>query len=273
MSVEPNQKVSETRQELSESQQLLLMRFADGECGLWGRVQAKWLLRGRATARDFVESLRTTDQHISELLTKRDRESRAGELDLWAGIEQRILQEERSAIYTSRSDRKSGQLTGKDQPRSAGFSEWTRGLSWAGTGAAVAAVCTLLITGQGVFDGGSLAGKGAPQYVVPSLIASTATLTESSMATEALPVGAPQIMQSSIPSTFEVDWMRGNGRVKLYNDAEQRAPMIWVRKRTRRDDPARTSPNGFAREPLQSEVDPRRPGTALPLAEFPERFR
>lgn len=220
---------------LSEKEELLLMRFHDGDCGWFERWRAQRLVDRKSSAAEFIASLSSCQRIFAA-----DKSGQS--VDLWDGIQRRILAEERAALYT----RERAPVVG-DTARSVGFpisaadirSRLAWRFTWAGSGAAVAALALMLL-----FGGSS----GEPTYITPGLIASSR-----SGQAENIPSGSPQVLRESIPTTFQVDWMRGNGRVKLYEEASRNAPVIWVRRK----------------DPTTGKMV----ATAVPQPAFPERFR
>lgn len=89
------------RRPLSESQCLLLSRFADGECSMLGIFSAKRLLRTNPAAERFLKDLADSRDSVRELavigVTSRD-------INLWERIDKRIDQEIKSQAFLGKRE-------------------------------------------------------------------------------------------------------------------------------------------------------------------------
>lgn len=178
---------------LSLRQQLLLMAFHDGELGAFGRWRAERLLQRSEQARSFIADFR----RLGTVLASRDA---SPAVDLWQGIEQRILAEERARRFLG--------------PRQIEVAEGWHPPLWVlgGASALSAALATLIVV-----------PFGPPSSTAPS---STAFLGDLA----ANPVSLSS-QQERVPVGMEVDWVRGAGPVQVLPDPLSRSPIIWVRRR------------------------------------------
>ncbi|MBX7138534.1 MAG: hypothetical protein K1X83_11180 [Oligoflexia bacterium] len=229
---------------LSEDQEMLLMRYLDGECGFWERRRAQKLLTQR-TAQQFVEEFLEIGQKVA--LTEQNSPSVVLD-DLWGKISNRIDQEKRAEVFLG------PRRAVADEPGLvSGIAEWFsfasfgRNLTLAG-GLVAACLGFVMVqhrtssmpaqiaTGSGAQPLSESAlsqalGGRALQPVNMSL--PEPIYDELPQETFAASAGnAPQALaRRPVNEALEVDWMRSAGRVKLMRDPEQRSTIIWIRKR------------------------------------------
>jgi hypothetical protein len=193
--------------ELSEKEQILLGAYADNECSLISRLVAARLIRKKPEARVFINQLkRASEAYRSSAMAN------STEVDLWDRISHRIDAEERAALYLGAretlSERSEGSLVAGWLSRHALFG----GLS----GAAVAAMVLVLVTRP------TKPGEILPVYSGGPVAAQNSPFQQASLGTEP---------RSVANSSMEVDWMRGNGSLRLIPNPNGKSAIIWVRKR------------------------------------------
>jgi len=201
---------------LSQKQEIRLMKYVDGECGVVGSFFVQRFLERNEAAKAFVEALQKNS------LVLKERESLDAP-DLWGRIERRIEQEERNAVFLGeRAFRSSNSPFAKSIYEK--FFDWQpAGIIGGLSGGAIAALAVLAVW-QGGSDGsaGSKFNDAAPmvanhQAGVPrvGLVSGRTGDNDSGrFIGERYPV--------------EVDWIRSDGRVRMIPDS--RAPIIWVRR-------------------------------------------
>lgn len=79
---------------LSNSKQLLLSRFFDGECGPVASWRARRLIAKNLLAKQFIDNLEAIQIAIND-----NQAHRLESVDLWARIEQRIEEETKAEFY------------------------------------------------------------------------------------------------------------------------------------------------------------------------------
>lgn len=186
--------------QLSEAEEILLSQYWDGECGFLARRRAEKLMRSSAAARSFIDALKGLHSDC------RSYEAENGpKVDLWQRIEARIDAEEQAAFYLGERRR---------EERSERFFSrlWSRQAAWGGLSGAVVATSALVFLA--VPRPKSVTAPAQPFYqaAVGGFAASPASLPHSSR------------------PTMEVDWMRSNGSLKLFQDPSGKSATIWVRR-------------------------------------------
>lgn len=199
---------------LTERQELLLVAFHDGACGVVEAMQARLLLKCSKAAREFIESVRRTDSAFCDYSESIEQDCK---VDLWDRISARIEAERRAEVFL-------GERTYSTRARSSslwnGVAEWRARLAWSAGGAAFASVVAMSLVTTGYIGG---AGAGAittiaqprSQMVIPSA---------------AQVAFSPERVGRAEP--IEMDWMRSEGRVQVLRDPSERTAIIWVKPRT-----------------------------------------
>lgn len=224
---------------LSDRQERLIMRFADGECGPLARLKAKKLVRRSASARRFLDDLRHTSVFMGGYENDLHK-SESGQVDLWKRVEQRIEQEERAAIFLG--ERRAGVKVDI-------FKEFFSSSSLA-AGLSGGVVAALLLAFVWTPDGAMLPvpeSSDAPAGSAPlaQAVSNPAVATQNPVqrSVKLVSQGAPAARQRSMfnsgnivaeTSGVEVDWMRSDGQVRMIQHPESSVPIIWVKKRTQR---------------------------------------
>lgn len=191
---------------LTSSEENLLGRFVDKECGIVGRYRAKRLLRKNVHAGIFLAGLESLKENLIEY------ESRFPEppADLWGRIDARITQEER---LLSLDDGSAGR---------GWFEQVFLGLgrvSWGAAGGFAAAALLLLV--GNVFDTGGQ--SSSPHY------SSSISSQPVQLASGEYKVNSPR-MEAGAGRRY--DYLRSDGRVRVIRNPSQRSTIFWIRKRT-----------------------------------------
>lgn len=215
----------ESTSSISDRRQLLLMKHADGECRFWERWVVQRLLVHDRSANEFLDQLKKLRTEVQQSCSQLDCKCA-----VWDEVDQRIAQEKRSAVFLGER---------RLAARETGTRAWeflTRpAAAW--TVSAMAASCAIVVSFQSaVSPQGSEAGAAGrvatlrPSAPERGLYAKQLVTDSNGSPTRYV---APRIIEERIPSTVEVDWLRGSGRVRLIPDAQTRAPIIWVKRKAR----------------------------------------
>lgn len=204
---------------LSVRQEVLLVAFHDGECGMFDTLRARYLLRRSASARAFIKSVESADAAYRAHARQVERDCN---VDLWDRISARIQAEKHAEVFL-------GQRT-YSAPAAASESvwsiaEWRSRFAWGASGAAFASVLAMALV-QGGYIGGTapgiaaLASRSGSQGLIPS-------------ATQVSYAGAGTSAGAGIRAVdpIEMDWMRSEGRVQVLHPPSERTSIIWVRPR------------------------------------------
>lgn len=204
-------------QALTEHEELLLMKFVDGECGCLEKSRALRLIGASPTAAAFVEKLKASSEQAEFVLGGASRP-----VDLWSRIEQRINAEEHAAIFLGKRE------TGRSRADASGLAAWFTGTFGLGLSGAVAtaAVALFMISPLGSSREGSTSTPKDLAQMVKGV-----SLDTSAASAVAVRHERPQILNDDIPSAVEVDWMRSDGRVRILPGTSERSPIIWVKRR------------------------------------------
>jgi len=208
--------------QLTQKQELLLMKALDGECSLWEDLRVNWLLKNSGEARRFIDSWAKVQAETVAELTAHS----PSDLDLWPRITQRIDQEKRAEMFL-------GKRTFRPERRWAGHS-WVSNPLWGLGGASVAvALLTLMILPR---NGGwrnrepGIAGDNNIKYG-ESLAPVSLSNRQGQSPVES--IDRPRILEphARVPQAIEVDWMRSDGRLKVIPLPSGQAGVIWVKRR------------------------------------------
>ena len=232
---------------LTEKQEILLCRLFDGDLGLVNRVKAKWLVRGSASARDFLASL----ESISVAVSAPEIKATSKRCDLWTQISQRIEAEERAAVFLGERPQ-----TRTDSVHHADRSAWYQffstqallgGLSGAATTAVVLFVVTSMravptpLTSNGVGTAANSSGAVLTQASLASNGFENSRGPYSSALSSSMSAASsrPTLLNGRDRSIMEVDWMRGDGPLRVIQNPSEKSTIIWVK----RQGTARAAPN------------------------------
>lgn len=244
---------------LSEKQELLIMRYYDGEVSFLEKYRAKSLLSNNSEAEAFWMVL--DEAARGSRIVIEERSETAGEVDLWSRIERRIEQEERAEFFLGRRE-----LEQDTRSRHSFFDAFfAKGFASGFAGAAAAVFLGLMVLP------GSIQTLSVPaQSAVIRQTGTPIVLRDMNASTEAavnlasgnssnygvsagvnsgvpgsLNVPAPRFLESAAQGVdedyvepriiesrpVEVDWMRSDGRVRMVHDPSESSPIIWVKRR------------------------------------------
>lgn len=212
---------------LSDTQEILLMAFSEGQLGWWGSLRARALMRTSKAAIDYVDSLKAVAHEAAAWEKSSSFKIQSGH-NLVDNVFKRIEQEERSAVFL-----------GKRQ-ESFSLGEIFSNLNWGRTLAAVSVTAAIVLGVAQVFQGSANPGTSA-NVALQSNPSNAENIETVSLASDQDPEGIskvhkkyvqPKIIDRNYATAMEVDWMRSNtGHVRVLHDEPGSAPIIWVRKR------------------------------------------
>lgn len=214
---------------LTVSHERLLMRYHDGECSWFTARRAKALLAFSADAKEYLAHLQQLAQVVDSF-----SHSAVEPVDLWARIEQRIDQEEKTALYLGK---RSFSATGATRSSSGFGGLFTFG---APVAAFVVVLSFFLYTGNEIpvteigqtvasLSVNSTAVSGvAPESRTVLPVANTAPVsyTDPTVGVQVAPTA--QFVRSHDP--WEVEWIRSDGRVRMIHQRSGRAPVLWIKR-------------------------------------------
>lgn len=275
---------------LSEREELLLMRYSDGECSKRESAQAERLVKRSDEARCFLEGLNELNSNFSILNSEfsNSAASQSSKVDLWDRIASRIREEERLELYLGERVIKSEEAEAR-QGLSAKIAAWlgleafsSRKISVLAS--SVAAAALLVVVMQQSPDSGDKTvanqGKqnsaevntttlarandvqqmGAPAKQLVSLEGGASASDEDPRLEE---YEEPVILERFNKPSIEVDWVRSDGRVRMIHG--KGAPVLWIKRRG----PAQQE---FLREKQNQTVEKIapaiRPDKAVPTVRF-----
>lgn len=212
---------------LNESQEILLMKFSDGQCSTLERFFVRRLLKGSEQARNFLSELDGVTAGLHDWAAP---QGEVEEVDLWRGVERRIVLGERRL----EEDAKEGSIT-----------EWIGRLGWGISGGLVAASALLLVVGNS-------GGNFVPANFIPRMMASSSTASPSSVVAPVsfgsennnLQAGDALVQNgfthsgvsrglaqgSRYHSIVEADWLRSEGTLRFIQNPDRDSTIIWVKK-------------------------------------------
>lgn len=195
----------DSRIQLQEKDEFLLVKYIDDECGFIERIIARRLIARNPQAASFVVSMRSLSNEFAS--TKRDFQEY--DVDLWGRINDRIEQEEKAEFYLGR------RVEGVAEPKV--FWDWSKINLGIGTGLAAA--------GLSLFFFQNLKGTESPT----ASLASPSNSIESPI--EMMPIKLAGNEPIAAPSIPKVDWVRSHGKIRMIKDPnERRLPVIWVNR-------------------------------------------
>lgn len=194
---------------LSEREERILQRFADGECWFLQSLMAKRLLSRNPAAQIFLSDLKAVSQSLSgysQFVSSEDS------CDLWTRISARINAEERGELMLGKREMR--------QPQNlfSNLAEMRFGFGAAGVAVAALALIVAVLPGTDTVSTPSQMASLPSQELSPVSLGGSASE----------PI---RMISKRIPGSVEVDWMRSDGRVRMMHGADERAPIIWVKRR------------------------------------------
>jgi|GEM_PF-6199468 len=221
--------------EIDEKQELMLLRFLDGECGLFEKLRANQLLKTSAEARSFIEEMRSLGDETRRSMSVKAVESQHGKIDLWDKISTRIEQEERAEFFLGKRE------TIQSNQQSSWSSYFPSQLAWGFSGVAASVIFALvLVQGEYINIGQKeFAAANTVSQRGNSKIESVAMQPRSRVAPSVSSVSTyPTRRQSEVPvilnnnsiGALEIDWLRSDGRVELLQDdhLQEMPPLFWI---------------------------------------------
>ena len=196
---------------LTESQEALLVRYYDGECGFFGHLQAQQLIKKSCAAREYLDDLVSVNRGLRFYSENLPRPS----ADLWKRIERRIVQEERLQAVNVEGPGFIGMLL-----------EDIRRLGWGMAGGLVAAGLAVVVANSSsvvpASGHGSVATNNHVQAVqLASGHSGSSSLRQSSDGFLSAPKGA----------IMAIDWVRSAGKVNVIRHPSQSSTVFWIQQK------------------------------------------
>lgn len=194
---------SQSNNTLSSAQELLLMKYHDGECSRLDSWRVRRLLNAHPCAAAFLLELDRAAMCSGEFCTPCPEG-----IDLWDRVERRLVQEECALALLSHK-----KVNGVRIPERKFFvSPWMARLGWGVSGALVtASVGALMIEPRSFSEPLTLASTGSTPRIVES-------------APLARTIGGRL-------SGLEADYLIGGGSVGIIDAPEGRFPLLWVSRK------------------------------------------
>lgn len=192
--------VSNRSDELHEAEELLLSKYFDHETSFFERIAARRLLNRSSCARRYLGVLEQTQRSLRRELP----EIRAS---LWTRISARLHQEERSALLLGRRS------VVDERPARSGL--WLTGGAAA---ALMAAAIFVMLPRISTFS-----PRGGPIASVQRGVPFASGVSTGS-----------EVFARRAPVSVGVDWMRSDGRLQMVHGPDERAPVIYIKRRANR---------------------------------------
>lgn len=232
---------------LSEGEEILLMKFFDGQCSFLERGKAQRLIEQSQSACDFMTSLRVTAEAAQSLAGRQ-----SVKVDLWQEVSRRIEAEEHAALFLGKRDTHA-KPSFAERVGEFFSNSWNLGLSGAAVAAGLALFLILPSTPATNNSGSEqmvdlVRGVSFDRTNVGTMSVSNGA--ENSGSVEPVGVhGRPQILNEQTPNVVEVDWMRSDGRLRMLHEPSEPSAIIWVKRR----DPATQFRHGRRSAPVMLE--------------------
>jgi hypothetical protein len=193
---------------LTEREELLLMRFVDNDVHFLDRWRAQGLLRSNSQARAYVNSL----QQVSKVVQSRKLPDISG-TEFWAQVSNRITQEERAELFLGKRGAQGAQQLERTE-------SWWRlpRMAWAVSGMALASIAYVAVVV-------TPARLGTEQQFA---VAGEESATQN---TQLVRAGRPELLEERTPHIVQVDWMHSDGRLSIQKEPTDRSAIIWVKRR------------------------------------------
>ena len=210
------------KRELSETEEMLLVKYIDGECGVVGRYRSRRLIATNEEAKEFVDSLNSVSEQIKQLGEKRVDSVK---LDIWDRVERRIDAEERIEFYHGQRQLELEKTNKR--------SFWPQ-VAWGLSGSLVTACAATVIFYRAANSGPAQTGDEFASRFQKSLEALDAQTGPDGLARNvSLPLTPRRDLGRSSSRPIEVDWMRSDGRVHMIQNPDERSAIIWVKRKNR----------------------------------------
>ncbi|MBN8550365.1 MAG: hypothetical protein J0M12_13715 [Deltaproteobacteria bacterium] len=227
--------------QITEHEELLLMKFFDGQCSFLERGKAQRLIEQSSSAAQFFTTLQASSRLTQDALKAQPK------VDLWDAVSRRIESEEHAALFLGK----------RESQRERSFSErcveffssrWSLGLS----GAAVAASVALFLVAP--FKSGTANTSEQMVELVRGVSYDAPSTQAGSASVQPVGVhGRPRILNEQAPNVVEVDWMRSDGRLRMLHEPTESSAIIWVR---RRNPAAQVKQNRYRQPMLLQQATP-----------------
>lgn len=250
---------------LSQKQELLLLAYLDGECGLLAKLWVKSLLARKPEARSYLAGMKEAALGIGEALSPKSivetnvAGSKPYAPDLWNRISARIEQEQRAEVFLGKR-----RLVGEKMK--VWKMEWAP-LGWGFSGAVVAAGLALVMVGLGLVGGSpgsgpvvanlvdrAVQGENVSTVSFPDMTDDVDGASRSDINGGGAQEAGAALVSQRIPAQIlperdvfdsagessagralnrqvtEVDWMRSPGRVRMIPDPSGNATILWINR-------------------------------------------
>ncbi len=219
-----------TNMPLNEGEEVLLMKFFDGQCAFLERGKAQRLIEQSQSACEYMDMLRKAAQAAQTLGRQQTLK-----VDLWQEVSRRIDAEEHAAIFLGKRDTHAHPSLSE---RVRGFfsNAWNLGISGAAVTAGLAFFMLLPATTPTSDDAEQMVDmvRGVSYEAADASRAANVGGALASSNAEVRPVGIhgrPQILDEQTANVVEVDWMRSDGRLRMLHEPSERSAIIWVKRR------------------------------------------
>jgi hypothetical protein len=221
---------------LTEKQEILLCRLFDGDLGLINRHRANRLVKRCCAAQDFLRNL----ESISSAVSSSPEHSRSlPPCDLWDRISQRIVAEERASLFLGTRTQQTIGSKEKNQHNWYSFFS-TQALLGGVSGAATTALVLLVVSSYKTAPSptdmlASTINGGNPSHQFTQAALSNNGF-ENSRTSVGSPFSAtssssrPLLLQDRGNSVMEVDWMRGDGPLRVIQNPSEKSTIIWIKR-------------------------------------------
>ena len=241
---------------LTEKQEILLCRLFDGDLGLINRYRANRLAKRCCAAQEFLRNLESISSAVfsssavssnSALSSSQIHSHSLPPCDLWDRISQRIAAEEHASVFLGARTQQTSSTNEKIQQSWYSFFS-TQALLGGFSGAATTALVLLVVSSYktGPSSTGLVANSTNGNSVSQQF--TQATLTNNGFEHSRTSVGAPYSAASSASrplllqdrgnTVMEVDWMRGDGPLRVIQNPSEKSTIIWVKRQNQSRKPS-----------------------------------
>jgi hypothetical protein len=212
----------ETRKHmLTESDEMLIGKYADNECGFFSKIRARRLLARSQEARLFLESLHEYSTDIQAV----DNMNKGAKVDLWNKISARIDQEERAEVFL-------GKRTQVNQENTR--VSWSN-LGWGLSGGFVTAgIAVVMFLSSSKFSSNLSTNKDDFANRMKrslEILDAQGNARESVQPEMIINTSSNQSGSNRLRKPLELDWMRSDGSVRLIQAPQEKSAIIWVKRR------------------------------------------
>lgn len=229
---------------LTEKQEILLCRLFDGDLGFINRYRANRLAKRCCAAQDFLRNLESISSAVS---ATPEHQHSLPSCDLWDRISQRIVAEEHASVFLGARTQHSAPIHDKHHQSWYSFFS-TQALLGGLSGAATTALVLLVVSSYKTAPSTSTVVASTSNGANLSQQFTQANLSnngfENSRTSVAAPFSAaasasrPLLLQDRGNSVMEVDWMRGDGPLRVIQNPSEKSTIIWVKRPNQTRKPA-----------------------------------